>query len=364
LFLKILDLDCPGDIFVVVLEHLPAQALPPQTVREHAPKILSKNVASYVSYGNKVDIQVSITGLMRAASRAAQRALSYRRSVLQVMGRNGHAATSRIMPAVGDQATQRSTAQENDDDWIKIDKYVAGLNPNIIKEANTALKRDKWRGEGVQQAVFEQPCMASVGAMTIACTSPKMSARVQHLLAALCGSAGGHAGDTFQCGGLELKVKLMGQDWFRSLRSFRKPPECARFEAVQFVSHADSLSGLQKACAERAIACAQDGEDACSLNPTPGKSEGIWQQVGLAFSSSIEALPPKFAVRLASAASTHPHAATSSDNVPLQIRVREIVIGAEWGEHAAYERMLDRIAGTAGRRSLGLWQLPGGPAIR
>jgi hypothetical protein len=257
------------------------------------------------------------------------------------------------------------------------------LNPNIIKEANTALKRDKWRGEGVQQAVFEQPCLASVGAMTIACTSPKMSARVQHLLAALCGSAGGHAGDTFQCGGLELKVKLMGQDWFRSLRSFRKPPECARFEAVEFVSHADSLSGLQKACAERAIACAQDCEDACSLNPTPGKSEGIWQQVGLALSSSIEALPPKFAVRLAKnpawnqreglasaasthphAASTHPHAATSSENVPLQIRVREIVIGAEWGEHAAYERMLDRIAGTAGRRSLGLWQLPGGPSIR
>jgi hypothetical protein len=28
---------------------------------------------------------------------------------------------------------------------------------------------------------------------------------MQHLLAALCGSAGGHAGDTFQCGGLELK---------------------------------------------------------------------------------------------------------------------------------------------------------------
>jgi len=51
------------------------------------------------------------------------RALSYRRSALQVMGRNGHAATSRIMPAVGDQASQRSTAQEKDDDWIKIDKY-------------------------------------------------------------------------------------------------------------------------------------------------------------------------------------------------------------------------------------------------
>lgn len=301
---------------------------------------------------------------------ALPRALSYRRSAaLQVAGRNGHAATSRIMPAVGDQAMQRSTSQEKDDDWIKIDKYVAGLNPNIIKEANSALKREKWRGEGVQQSVFEKPCMSSVGAMTIACTSPNMSARVQYLLAALCGSArghpaGGHAGDTFQCGGLELKVKLMGQDWFRSLRSFRKPPECARFEAVEFVSHADSLSVMQNACAEREIACAQDGEDACSLNPTPGKSAGIWQQVGLALSSSIEALPPKFAVRLASAASISNHAATSSDDVPLQIRVREIVIGAEWGEHAAYERMLDRIAGTTGRRSLGLWQLPVGPAIR
>jgi len=188
-----------------------------------------------------------------------------------------------------------------------------------------------------------------------------MAARVQRLLAALCGG-GGDAG--FQCGGLQLKVKLMGQDWFRSLRSIRKPPECARFEAVEFVSAADSVGGLQKACAEREIACAQDGEDACSLSPTPGKSAGLFQQVGLALSSTIEALPPKFAVRLASAAPTPLPATPSPGDNPLQIRVREIVIGAEWGEHGAYERMLDRIAGSASRLSLGLWQLPGGPAIR
>ena len=310
----------------------------------------------------------SLKGLMlparaaRAAMSAApRRALSFRRSALQVAGRNGHAGSSRIMPAVGDQAQARTTSPDKDDDWIKVDQYVAGLNPNILQEANTALKREKWRGEGVQQAVFAQPCVQAVGSVTVSCSSAPMAARVQRLLAALCGG-GGDAG--FQCGGLQLKVKLMGQDWFRSLRSIRKPPECARFEAVEFVSAADSVGGLQKACAEREIACAQDGEDACSLSPTPGKSAGLFQQVGLALSSTIEALPPKFAVRLASAAPTPLPATPSPGDNPLQIRVREIVIGAEWGEHGAYERMLDRIAGSASRLSLGLWQLPGGPAIR
>ncbi len=302
---------------------------------------------------------------MRATAMRAmpRRALSFRRSALQVAGRNGHAASSRIMPAVGDQAQARTTSPDKDDDWIKVDQYVAGLNPSILKEANTALKREKWRGEGVQQAVFAKPCVQAVGSVTVSCSSAPMAARVQRLLAALCGS-GGDAGETFQCGDLQLKVKLMGQGWFRSLRSIRKPPECARFEAVEFVSAADSVGGLQEACAEREIACAQASEDACSLSPTTGKSAGLFQQVGLALSSTIEALPPKFAVRLASAAPTPPPATPSSGDIPLQVRVREIVIGAEWGEHGAYERMLDRIAGSASRLALGLWQLPGGPAIR
>ena len=117
------------------------------------------------------------------------RSLSYRRTgAMQLAGRSGHPGTSRIRPAVGDQAggttEARNISPEKDDDWIKISQHVNRLNPSILKDATSALKREKWRGEGVQQAVFEQPCVNAVSSVSIACTSKTLIDRVQQLLSA------------------------------------------------------------------------------------------------------------------------------------------------------------------------------------
>ena len=49
------------------------------------------------------------------------------------------------------EAKARNTSPEKDDDWIKISQYVSNLNPNILQDATSALTRQQWRGEGVQQ---------------------------------------------------------------------------------------------------------------------------------------------------------------------------------------------------------------------
>ena len=138
--------------------------------------------------------------------RHAVRALSHRVSSMRVAGRNGDPRSSRIRPAVGDQAgsltEKRNTcvflclivcvcvcvcvcgvpspqsaslltlhvlvharacscvlcalilhdnmaAPEHDDDWIKISQYVSKLNPAILKDATEALKVCTRRGQPV-----------------------------------------------------------------------------------------------------------------------------------------------------------------------------------------------------------------------
>lgn len=286
-----------------------------------------------------------------------------RNGPLAVAGRNGHFLSSRIRPAVGDQAggfteaKTRNTSPEKDDDWIKIDQYVSKLNPAILDEAKDALKRKKWRGEGVEQVSFEQPCVSSVSAVSIACTSEEMCGRVNEMLTALLG-----AGSGLECAGLQLRVNLMGTHWFRSLQSVRKPVDAARLQGLEFAANMTSAS-LQEACKEREICFSseQESDMVCSLRPMGGKSTGLMQQVGLALSKELEVLPPEFTVKLGSS----PQSDVSGDNMSdLQVRVKEIVIGSEWDEHGLFERFLDRLAGSGGRVSLGLWTLPSGPAIR
>ena len=287
--------------------------------------------------------------------------LSVRNGPLKVAGRNGHVLSSRIRPAVGDQAggfteaKTRNTSPEKDDDWIKISQYVSKLNPAILDDATLALKRKKWRGEGIQQKSFEQACVGSVAAVSIACTSEEMCTRVQELLRALLG-----AGGRLDCAGLQLRVKLMGATWFRSLR---KPADAARLVGLEFASNIGS-SELRQACEEREIrfTSAQEGDGVYSLQPADSKPGGLMQQVGLALSTESEVVPPEFTVKLSDSPPTDVSGGDSISD--LQVRVKEIVLGSEWDEHGPFERFLDRLAGAGGRISLGLWQLPSGPAIR
>jgi hypothetical protein len=276
---------------------------------------------------------------------------------------------------VGDQAggitEARNTSPEKDDDWIKISQHVKLLNPSILKDATSALKREKWRGEGVQQAVFEQPCVNAVSSVNIACTSKTLVDRVQQLLAALTGDEGPSRNDTFMCAGLQLKVQLMGADWVR-WRSLRGKPELAKFEGLEFVCESNTFQAMQKVCAERDIAFAQKQDDnTCSLNlhPTPTRSTAgrLMQQVAMALTSDIDVVPPLFTLRLAHTAGTEPAAtapASRGDTEAQQVRVKEIVIGAAWDEHTSYEVLFDRLAGAEGRVSLGLWRLPCGVFVR
>ena len=299
----------------------------------------------------------------------AQRAFSYRRSGvgMQVAGRAGHTGSSRIRPAVGDQAggiteaKTRVTSPERDDDWIKVSEYVSSLNPSIVNEATSAVKREKWRGEGVQQAAFERPSVSAVSAISIACTSDMMGARIHALLSALLGGASGSAANKYQCGGTSITVQPMGAEWFRKLRSMSDKPDCARFEDLEFLSEADNIEALQQACAERELALVREGNGTCFLHPALGRSRGFMQQVGLALRHKVEAIPAKYSVRLADPALCSD---ASPAEAPLQVSVKEVVIGSDWNEHGAYERFFDRLAGSASRVALGLWQLPGGPAIR
>ena len=60
-----------------------------------------------------------------------------------------------------------------------------------------------------------------------------------------------------------------------------------------------------------------------------------------------------------------PALGTTAPNGPqLQVRAKEVVVGARWEEHGAMERFLDRVAGSSGRISPGLWRLPAGPLLR
>ncbi len=308
----------------------------------------------------KILMKAVTLGMLRGLAR---RALSVRSSPLQVAGRNGHAHSSRIRPAVGDQAggfteaKTRNTSPENDDDWIKIDAYVAKMNPAILDEATVALQRKKWRGEGVQQASFAGPCVGSVSKVTIACTSDDVCARVQAMLAALLGEG-------LECNGLQFDVQLMGAPWFRSLQSVRKPVDAARMLGLEFAAPIGS-SALQKAFKEREIDLTSSHDDGgtYSLRPSGSKPSGLMQQVGLALTKQLEVLPPEFAVRPVE--SDAPLASVSADSTTdLKVRVKELVIGSEWDEHGPFERFLDRIAGSNGRASLGVWRLPSGPAIR
>jgi len=301
--------------------------------------------------------------MLRGPLGLARRALSVRSSPLVVAGRNGSAHSSRIRPAVGDQAggfteaKTRNTSPENDEDWIKIDAYVARMNPAILDEATVALQRKKWRGEGVRQVCFAGPCVGSVSKVTIACTSDDVSARVQAMLASLLGEG-------LECNGLRLDVQLMGASWFRSLQSVRKPVDAARMLGLEFAAPLGSAA-LQKACKEREIDLTSSQEDGgtYSLHPSGSKPSGLMQQVGLALTKRLEVLPPEFAVRPAE--SDAPSVSVSADNMAdFEVRVKELVIGSEWEEHGPFERFFDRLAGSSGRASLGVWRLPSGPAIR
>ena len=263
---------------------------------------------------------------------------------LYVVGRNGDVRSSRIRPAVGDQKggiteSKANISPENDDDWIKISEYVKKLNPTILDDSTTALNRRKWRGEGVQQAVFEQPCVHAVSSLTIACSSDTMGVRVSALLSSLLG-AGGTSGDALQCGGLLFKVQPMATDWVRSLRaSMCKQPDKARFEALEFAVHT-SLDTLQQTCAEREVAFEQEGDVTCLLTPSTLKPGGLMSQMGLALSKDVDSGSPRFSVRvLDEVAPCAPAQATAvpRDDVAMEVRVKEIVFGSEWQEHGPFE---------------------------
>jgi len=245
---------------------------------------------------------------------------------------------------VGDQKggiteSKANISPENDDDWIKISEYVKKLNPTILDDSTTALNRRKWRGEGVQQAVFEQPCVHAVSSLTIACSSDTMGVRVSALLSSLLG-AGGTSGDALQCGGLLFKVQPMATDWVRSLRaSMCKQPDKARFEALEFAVHT-SLDTLQQTCAEREVAFEQEGDVTCLLTPSTLKPGGLMSQMGLALSKDVDSGSPRFSVRvLDEVAPCAPAQATAvpRDDVAMEVRVKEIVFGSEWQEHGPFE---------------------------
>eukprot|EP00961_Rhodomonas_salina_P023994 322391-Rhodomonas_salina.1 len=130
-------------------------------------------------------------GALIATKAATFRQLStpaFRASPMKTAGRNG--TYGRIRPAVGDQrgGLTESSTKENDSDWIKIQQYVTTLNPRILGEAQDALNRKKWKGEGVAQQAFETSCVSDMAALSVMCSSEDVVASVAHALSAMADS--------------------------------------------------------------------------------------------------------------------------------------------------------------------------------
>eukprot|EP00291_Cryptomonas_curvata_P002709 CAMPEP_0172188112 /NCGR_PEP_ID=MMETSP1050-20130122/21724_1 /TAXON_ID=233186 /ORGANISM="Cryptomonas curvata, Strain CCAP979/52" /LENGTH=133 /DNA_ID=CAMNT_0012862533 /DNA_START=75 /DNA_END=473 /DNA_ORIENTATION=+ len=92
----------------------------------------------------------------------------------------------RIRKAVGDQAVSfKQDDGEKDSDWIKINEVIRRINPRVLDDANRALIREPWRGEGTVQDSFDSPCVSSVSDIGVVTSSPDALRSTRAVLAAL-----------------------------------------------------------------------------------------------------------------------------------------------------------------------------------
>lgn len=289
----------------------------------------------------------------------------------------------RIRPAVGDQAKEarelfsKKQAEEDlekDSDWIKIQDYVAKLNPRILSEAEQVLasSKEKWVGEGVVQEVYQEACVSGAHSVRITCSSPEVSKLLSGVLEALGGrratppqaaeeqTGRGTQGDaTVDVGGTLVVIEsaLPKKGW-ASMLGFGggKEGEYARISGVNFVAaegkgEEETRQDLQARGVSTSLL--GPGAKGVSIDGLEGKTGGWGAMLAWGVGSQEPA-----SLRILQGG---PEAPPSS---PQALTVQEIAMGASWDEHAAAERLFDRVCGRGGMLAPGLWSLPGGLKMR
>ena len=298
----------------------------------------------------------------------------------------------RIRPAVGDQAKDardlfsKKEAEEDiekDSDWIKVQEYVKRLNPSILTAAQQAVQdsAQKWVGEGVEQDSFQGACVSCARAVTVTCSSPGVSESVGKVLEILggkrvdgaaaaaaasggrgVGSNGLEAEGSADCivdiGGTLIVVESasLRQGWVNTaMGMFRSKGDFARLSSVEF--GADDGEEAKEQLESRGISTSplRSGRG-ISLRGWKG-SKG-W---ALASPQSGSVLPASFRLVAASSSSSS-SSSVSPGNAG--IKLQEIAMGVSWEEHAAAQRMFDRVCGRGGMAAPGLWKLTGGHYLR
>jgi hypothetical protein len=170
----------------------------------------------------------------------------------------------RIRSPVGDQASAQSQTLENDSDWIKISEFIRATSPRVIDDAQRALRREPWRGEGIAAEAFEDGCVSCIASVEIAFTSPEAGDDVRAVLAALASPTGRPVGsqpssaDSITLGATTLALAPMRGMASTAARLASGGP-IARFASLSFAAPdhpppADaSGSGLQDALRARGI---------------------------------------------------------------------------------------------------------------
>lgn len=208
-------------------------------------------------------------------------------------------------------------------------------------------ERVKWKGEGESQNSFESACVSHIAELKIVVSSQKTLINIKNIISGLTGSS---SSDLVFSGPTFFDFHAM-PSWVSTASALVARAHVARIDSLSFQSTHDDDSASLELDRRGVLFCRTTQDEPRRLWISPGPDPpshpptGLMASIASGLASRVPAsyslllpssgsAPPKPGAAAAAAESSAGGAGAGAGGALLQ----EVVVGAEWTEHAAHVR--------------------------